>query len=57
MLKYSLKMKQLDFSEGFSTPECDMLVPADDDADILAQAINTIDRVLAVVGDNDNIDL
>jgi len=57
MLKYSLKMKRLDFSEGLSTPECDMLVPADDDADILAQAINTIDRVLAVVGDDDDMDL
>jgi len=43
MLKYSLKMKRLDFSEGLSTPECDMLVPPDDDVDILAEAINTID--------------
>jgi len=57
MLKYLLKMKQLDFLEGLSTPKCDMLVLADDDADILAQAINTIDGVLAVVGDDDNMDL
>ena len=34
-----------------------MLVPADDDTDILAEAINTIDRVLAAVGDDDDMDL
>ena len=31
-----------------------MLVPADDEADVLAQAIDMIDRILAVVGQDDN---
>jgi len=54
MLKFSLKTKQLNFSQGLATLESDMLVPADDEADVLAQAIDTIDRVLAVVGQGDN---
>jgi len=53
MLKFSLKTKRLNFTQGLSTPESDMLVPADDEADVLAQAIDTIDRVLAVIGQDD----
>jgi len=54
MLKFSLKIKRLNFSQGLATLESDMLVLADDKADVLAQAIDTIDRVLAVVGQGDN---
>jgi len=54
MLKFLLKTKRLKFSQGLSTPESDMLVPADDKADVLAQAIDMIDRILAVVGQDNN---
>jgi len=54
MLKFLLKTKRLNFSQGLATLESDMLVPADNEADVLAQAIDTIDRVLAVVGQGDN---
>jgi len=54
MLKFLLKTKRLNFSQGLSTLESDMLVPADDEADVLAQAIDMIDRILAVVGQDDN---
>jgi len=53
MLKFVLKTKQLNFSQELSTPESDILVSADDKADVLVQAIDTIDRILAVVGQDE----
>jgi len=53
MLKFALKTKQLNFSQELSTPESDILVLADDKADVLVQAIDMIDRILAVVGQDE----
>ena len=56
MLKYALKKKRLDFMEGLFTPEADMLVPQDDEADLLAQLSssraedNVMDTIIAALG-------
>jgi len=36
MLKFSLKQKQLDFMAGLATPDCDMVVPMDEEIEVLA---------------------
>ncbi|CAA7270387.1 unnamed protein product [Cyclocybe aegerita] len=54
MLKFLLKMKRLNFMEGLETPEIDMLVPADDETDLLGQVASewnsNIDTLLAALG-------
>ncbi|CAA7265254.1 unnamed protein product [Cyclocybe aegerita] len=54
MLKFLLKTKQLNFMEGLETPEIDMLVPADDETDLLGQVASewnsNIDTLLTALG-------
>ena len=53
MLKFLLKMKRLDFMEGLMTNENDMLVPAEDEVDLLAQideGDHIVDAIIAAVG-------
>ena len=55
MLKYSLKTRQLDFMEGLLVSEIDMLMPADDEIDLLAQLVSNeglghLDAIIAVLG-------
>ena len=57
MLKYAQKKNRLHFTEGLITPESDMLVPADDDVDLLAQVVLEwdcgIDAIIAALGDDE----
>lgn len=53
MLKFSLKMKRLDFTLGLSTLESDMLVSTEQEVDIT----DNIDVILAVVGQGDEDDM
>jgi hypothetical protein len=57
MLKYAQKKNWLHFTEGLITPESDMLVPADDDVDLLAQVVlewdRGIDAIIAALGDDE----
>ena len=54
MLKFSLKQKRLDFTAGLATPDCDMVVPMDEEIEVLARA-NT-DSILALIGQDDEED-
>jgi hypothetical protein len=59
MLKFSLKQRRLNFTEGWATSECEVLEAVDDEPDLLATlsggAANNIDKVLAAIsrGDED----
>ena len=59
MLKFSLKRQRLDFTEGLTTMECDMIEPIGDEVDLLAMvsSINHrhgLDEVIArIIGKDD----
>lgn len=57
MLKFSLKQDRLHFTQGLLTSEEDMLVPADDEEDLLGKVASgwdgSIDAVIAVLGQGD----
>ena len=55
MLKFSLKQKQLDFMAGLATPDCDMVVPMDEEIEVLARA--DTDLILALIGQDDKEDM
>ena len=60
MHKISLKAKRLNFMEGLTTPEIDMLVPADDEKDLLeglySDSTHNIDSLLSAVSQYDEDD-
>jgi hypothetical protein len=57
MLKFSLKQRRLNFTEGWITSESDMLDTVDDSPDLLAElsngAENGMDNVIAAVSQED----
>jgi len=55
MLKFSLKQKQLDFTAGLATPDCDMVVLMDEEIEVLAWA--DTDSILALIGQDDEEDM
>jgi hypothetical protein len=56
MLKYSLKRKRLDFMDGWSTHNSELLDDADDEPDLLAEISDTqrLDKVIAAVNSDDD---
>ena len=54
MLKFSLKQKRLDFTVGLATPDCDMVVPMDEEIEVLARA--DTDAFLSLIGQDDEED-
>ena len=54
MLKFSLKQKRLDFTAGLVTPDCNMVVPMDEEIEVLARA--DTDVILSLIGQDDEED-
>jgi hypothetical protein len=54
MLKFSLKQKRLDFTAGLATPDSDMVVPMDEEIEVLARG--DVDSILALIGQDDEED-
>lgn len=59
MLKYALKKSRLNFMEGLLVSEADMLMPADDEVDLLARLVSSerlgcLDAIIAVLGQDED---